>query len=176
MQSNDNYYSDNSQPTNHENSAFLGLGANLNEPSKQIIQAINAINALEKTTLIAQSSLYRTNPMGPQDQNDFINAVIEIKTALAPEELLNNLQTIEQQHGRVRKAERWGPRTLDIDVLTYAQQVINSARLTVPHYGIKERNFVLIPLFEICPSMVLPCGTSIETLVTEVGYQGIEKL
>nr|WP_196139664.1 2-amino-4-hydroxy-6-hydroxymethyldihydropteridine diphosphokinase [Aliikangiella sp. G2MR2-5] len=156
--------------------AYIGLGANLNEPQKQIEKALLAIGSLEKIVLQVCSSLYRSSPMGPQDQDDYINAVCRIHTTLTPEELLNELQQIELSQGRVRKDERWGPRTLDLDILLYASEQINTPRLTIPHYGIKQRNFVLIPLCEIEPELIFPDGKHIHELLESVGHQGIEKL
>ncbi|TQV75616.1 2-amino-4-hydroxy-6-hydroxymethyldihydropteridine diphosphokinase [Aliikangiella marina] len=156
--------------------AFIGLGANLNNPAQQIKSALRAIKQIPGTSLVKQSSLYETSPMGPQNQDNYINAVAAIDTYLEPLALLDELQKIENLHGRVRKAERWGPRTLDLDILLYNNTIIESPRLTVPHYGIKERNFVLIPLAEISDSLSLPDGTSIEQLVSNIDKQGIKRL
>jgi len=103
--------------------------------------------------------------MGPQDQPDYVNAVMSITTSLTPLALLDILQSIEQQQGRVRGAERWGPRTLDLDLLLYAEQVINLPRLKIPHPGLHERSFVLYPLFEIAPSLVIPGRGALATLL-----------
>lgn len=155
---------------------YVGLGANLDNPIRQLENAIGALNKIPETRLIQYSSFYRTAPMGPQDQNDYINAVAQLESQLSPLALLDQLQLIENNQGRVRKAERWGPRTLDLDILLIDDNNIESARLTVPHYGIKQRNFVLIPLLEIAPSLILPCGQSVAALVELVGQSGIEKL
>ena len=96
--------------------------------------------------------------MGPQDQPDYINAVVKIQTRLTPIQLLDCTQAIELEQGRVRKDERWGPRTLDLDIILYGNEVIDSERLTIPHYGMKEREFVLYPLAEIAPSITLRVG------------------
>ncbi|MGX9080354.1 2-amino-4-hydroxy-6-hydroxymethyldihydropteridine diphosphokinase, partial [Klebsiella pneumoniae] len=95
------------------------------------------------------SQLYGSRPMGPADQPDYVNAVVRLTTRLAPLALLDQLQSIELEQGRVRKEERWGPRSLDLDLLLYGAECIQSERLTVPHYGMKEREFVLLPLAEI---------------------------
>jgi 2-amino-4-hydroxy-6-hydroxymethyldihydropteridine diphosphokinase len=111
--------------------------------------------------------------MGPQNQPDYINAVVSIKTKLPPIELLNATQAIELEHGRVRKEERWGPRTLDLDILLYGEEVIDSERLIVPHYGMKNREFVLYPLAEIAPDLKLPDGTELSSLLKKVDKNGL---
>ena len=111
-------------------------------------------------------SFYRTPPLGPQDQPDYLNAAVALETSLAPEELLNHTQRIELQQGRVRKAERWGPRTLDLDIMLFGNEVINTERLTVPHYDMKNRGFMLWPLFEIAPELVFPDGEMLQNRLT----------
>lgn len=152
---------------------FIGLGANLAQPIAQLQQALIAIKALPNTKLVAASSFYGSKPMGPQDQPNYVNAVVAIDTSLAPLALLDLLQHIEQQQGRQRKAERWGPRTLDLDILLYGQQLINSERLTIPHYGLNQREFVLYPLAEIAPELILPNGTVLQDLLTQVPKNGL---
>jgi 2-amino-4-hydroxy-6-hydroxymethyldihydropteridine diphosphokinase len=111
--------------------------------------------------------------MGPQNQPDYINAVVAIQTELTPIELLDCTQKIEREQGRVRKDERWGPRTLDLDIVLYGNEVIDSERLIVPHYGMKEREFVLYPLAEIAPSLQLPDGTELTELLKIVDKNGL---
>lgn len=156
--------------------AYIGLGANLNQPVQQLQQAIRALQQLPCSELIAVSSLYGSKPMGPQDQPDYVNAVAALDTTLEAEALLDALQQIEQLHGRQRKAERWGPRTLDLDILLYGTLVINSSRLTVPHYGLHQREFVLYPLYEIAPQLQLPDGTVLSSLLARVPLNGLQKL
>lgn len=144
---------------------YIALGSNQGDPVQHVQTACTALRALPHSELISCSSLYRSAPMGPQDQPSYINAVLALDTELAPEALLNQLQAIEQEHGRVRKAERWGPRTLDLDILLYGDQVIRSERLQVPHYHMHARAFVLYPLAEIAPALQLPDGTSLDTLL-----------
>lgn len=156
--------------------AYIGLGANLNQPVQQLQQAIRALQQLPSSELIAVSSLYGSKPMGPQDQPDYVNAVAALDTTLEAEALLDALQQIEQLHGRQRKAERWGPRTLDLDILLYGTLVINSSRLTVPHYGLHQREFVLYPLYEIAPQLQLPDGTVLSSLLAQVPLNGLQKL
>ncbi|GAA0551778.1 2-amino-4-hydroxy-6-hydroxymethyldihydropteridine diphosphokinase [Rheinheimera aquimaris] len=155
---------------------YIGLGANLNQPVQQLQQAIEALQQLPCSELIAVSSLYGSKPMGPQDQPDYVNAVAALDTTLEAEALLDALQQIEQLHGRQRKAERWGPRTLDLDILLYGTLVINSSRLTVPHYGLHQREFVLYPLYEIAPQLQLPDGTVLSSLLAQVPLNGLQKL
>ena len=131
------------------NIAYIGLGANLAEPQAQLQRALAVLESHPQLELKTHSRLYGSKPMGPQDQPDYVNAVAEIATTLEAEALLDVLQQIEQQHGRVRKAERWGPRTLDLDILLFNQAIINTPRLTIPHYGMAEREFVVYPLLEI---------------------------
>ncbi|MDN5969650.1 MAG: 2-amino-4-hydroxy-6-hydroxymethyldihydropteridine diphosphokinase, partial [Enterobacterales bacterium] len=110
---------------------YIALGSNLANPLHQVQSALNALAELPQTKLIATSSLYRTPPLGPQDQPDYLNAVVALDTDLSAENLLDHTQKIEQEHGRVRKDERWGPRTLDLDILLFGDEIINTERLTV---------------------------------------------
>ena len=155
---------------------YIGLGANLANPVQQLELAIATLRQLPQSHLVAVSSLYGSKPMGPQDQPDYVNAVAAIDTTLLPEQLLDALQQIEQNQGRQRKDERWGPRTLDLDILLYGDQVINTERLTVPHYGLKLREFVLYPLAEIAAELQLPDGTVLSSLLKQVPLNGLQKL
>lgn len=154
---------------------YIGLGANLAQPLAQLQQAVAALRLLPASQLVAVSSFYGSKPMGPQDQPDYVNAVAALDTELLPEALLDALQQIEQQQGRQRKDERWGPRTLDLDILLYGNDIINSERLTVPHYGLKQREFVLYPLAEIAPNLSLPDGTVLSSLLEQVPLNGLQK-
>lgn len=153
--------------------AYIAVGSNLGDPVTQATQAIKALESLPESRVLQASKLYTSTPMGPQDQPDYINAVVKIETALSPIELLNATQAIEQKHGRLRKEERWGPRTLDLDMLLYGEQVIDIPRLQVPHYGMKEREFVLYPLFEIEPDLILPDGSVLAELIQNVERNGL---
>ena len=155
---------------------YIGLGVNLAQPLAQLQQAVTALRLLPASQLVAVSSFYGSKPMGPQDQPDYVNAVAAIDTTLTAEQLLDALQQIEQQQGRKRKAERWGPRTLDLDILLYGNQVIATERLTVPHYGLRVREFVLYPLYEIAPQLNLPDGTVLSSLLAQVSQNGLQKL
>tara|TARA_B110000196_G_scaffold173612_1_gene148985 strand:+ start:1176 stop:1655 length:480 start_codon:yes stop_codon:yes gene_type:complete len=146
---------------------YIGLGANLDQPQQQLEQALIELAQLPHSELISHSSLYHSKPVGPQDQPDYINAVALIETTLSPLELLDALQQLEQDHGRIRK-RHWGERTLDLDIILIDHQVIESERLTVPHPFAQQRSFVLVPLAEIAPQLVFPDGVALEQLLTEL--------
>lgn len=114
--------------------------------------------------------------MGPQDQPDYVNAVCHLTTSLSPLALLDVLQQIELEHGRERKGERWGPRTLDLDMLMYNELRMKNERLTLPHYGMQEREFVLVPLFEIAPDLVMQDGQKLATWVHKCSLNGLQRL
>ena len=136
--------------------AAVGLGSNIDDPKQQLATAFTEIAELPGCRLLAASPLYRSKPMGPSNQPDFINAAATLITTLSPEELLARLRKIEDSHSRDRSVERWGPRSLDLDLLLYAHRVIETPKLAVPHAGIAERNFVLLPLADIAPAWVVP--------------------
>ncbi|MFT5758076.1 MAG: 2-amino-4-hydroxy-6-hydroxymethyldihydropteridine diphosphokinase [Alteromonadaceae bacterium] len=154
--------------------AFIGLGSNLSDPQTQIVNAIDAIAQIDNSSIEAVSSLYYSRPMGPQDQPDYMNAVLSLNSNLPALVLLDALQAIENKSGRVRKDERWGARILDLDILLYGSDIINTERLTIPHYGIKSREFVLLPLAEIAPELYLPDGDSIHTLSKSIDSNGLK--
>ncbi|MDY6979672.1 MAG: 2-amino-4-hydroxy-6-hydroxymethyldihydropteridine diphosphokinase [Pseudomonadota bacterium] len=156
---------------------YIALGSNLDDPLAQVRRALAELARMEGATLRAASSLYRSSPMGPADQPDYINAVAALETGLAPHALLDALQAIEQAHGRQRGAQRWGPRTLDLDVLLYGQETIDDQRLTIPHPGISERAFVLFPLQEIvAPDFMIPGYGSLQELLPRVEADRPERL
>lgn len=135
--------------------ATIGLGANLNDPAAQVEYALAELGRLPGTRLIAHSSLYASAPVGYVDQPDFINAVAQVETTLAPRALLDALLDIEHRHGRERSF-RNAPRTLDLDLLLYGDAHFHEAALTLPHPRMCERGFVLLPLLEIAPDTVIP--------------------
>ena len=151
--------------------AYIALGSNLASPLEQVNAAINAIREIPESRIVALSSFYRTPPLGPQDQPDYLNAAVALETTLEPDALLDHTQRIELQQGRVRKAERWGPRTLDLDIMLFGDRIIRSERLTVPHYDMKNRGFMLWPLFEIAPDLHFPDGLSLHHLLTHLGAE-----
>lgn len=157
-------------------SAYIGLGSNLGEPIKQLELARIAIQNLDDVEETALSGLYSSPPMGPSDQPDYVNAVMAVKTWLAPHTLLKGLQTIENAQGRVRVGERWGPRTLDLDILLYGEEMIITANLTVPHIGIAERAFVLYPLADIAPDIEVPGRGSLNFLLSQCQKGGLRRL
>ena len=142
--------------------AFLGLGSNLGERGYYLREAIEGLKDLN-IEILAESGIYETEPWGVRDQPMYWNQVIEIETALAPLELLHACQAIEQRLGRVRK-EHWGSRTIDIDLLIYDNEVSNTAELTLPHPYLEKREFVLAPLREIAPNLILPSGRSVQAV------------
>lgn len=155
---------------------FIGLGSNLDNPSLQLKKALEALKKIKDSQLIKVSQFYRGLPMGPQDQPDYINAVAEIKTELSAEQLLNELQKIENGQGRIRE-QRWGARTLDLDVLLYGDEVINTERLTVPHSGMKERNFVLYPLSELVDeNFNIPNMGTMKELIASCSIDELQRL
>jgi 2-amino-4-hydroxy-6-hydroxymethyldihydropteridine pyrophosphokinase len=148
--------------------AYIALGSNLASPLDQVNAAIAALGEIPQSRIVAVSSLYRTPPLGPPDQPDYLNAAVALETTLAPEALLDHTQRIELQQGRVRKAERWGPRTLDLDIMLFGGLTLNTQRLTVPHYDMKNRGFMLWPLFEIAPDLHFPDGTSLRATLEQL--------
>ena len=136
--------------------AYVGLGSNLNRPARQIETALELLGAIPRTRLVSVSSLYRSAPFGGIEQPDFVNAAAALLTQLGPDELLSELKDIEARQGRERNDQRWGPRVLDLDLLVHATAVVDEPGITVPHPGIGERNFVLLPLLEIAPELVIP--------------------
>lgn len=163
--------------------AFIGLGSNLAGPvdavsmdsQAQVQQALDSIAAHPDIKVRAVSSFFQTEAIGPGEQPDYINAAAQLETTLQPLQLLDFLQSIENQQGRVRTI-RWGARTLDLDILLFDQQIIDSKRLQVPHPRIQERGFVLAPLYELAPDLQLPKGENIHQLLANCSMQGIVKL
>lgn len=155
--------------------AFIALGANLDQPVQQVSRALRELDEIERTHVVAVSSLYRTAPVGYADQPDFINAVAQVETALSPHALLDELHVIEERHGRLRSF-RNAPRTLDLDLLTYADLMLDEDGLTLPHPRLHERAFVLMPLAEIAPHAPIPGREDALRLLSRVDKSGIEKI
>ena len=158
-----------------ESDAWIGLGSNLDNPVDQIKTAVAELDALADCSLRAVSSLYRSPPMGPADQPDYVNAVARLGTRLPALALLAALQDIEARHGR-KRGRHWGERTLDLDLLIYGRDVIATQRLTVPHPGIAERNFVLYPLAELDRGLVIPGLGGIEDLLERCPDEGLSRI
>lgn len=155
--------------------AYIGLGSNLDDPAQQLRRALAALAHLPQTHLAGCSRFYRSVPLGPQDQPDYVNAVAVLDTTQAPVALLDALQAIETAQGRVRTLH-WGPRTLDLDLLLYGNETLATPRLTVPHSGLALRNFVLYPLAELAPELVLPDGRTLATLLAQCDAAGLALL
>ena len=164
--------------------AYIGLGSNLGDPVDQVQRALLELGEMPQSKCTCHSSLYRSAPMvlgnsapdaGPQDQPDYINAVAELDTALNPLDLLRELQFLELMHKRTR-GERWAPRTLDLDILLYDDRISESPELIVPHPGLYERNFVLYPLTEIAPDLVIPGAGQLGDLLGSCERGNLENL
>ena len=133
---------------------YIALGSNLDDPVKQITTAFQELAAMDQCQLLACSSLWSSKPVGPQDQPDYVNATVALETILLPEQLLDALQALERAHHRI-KTRHWGERTLDLDILSYGDINVSSERLTIPHPQMIFRSFVLLPLAEIAPTLVI---------------------
>jgi len=157
-------------------SCWIGLGSNLDDPLHHLRQARLELAATPLTHLVRSSSLYRSAPMGPADQPDYLNAVIELLTELTPLSLLRALQRIEFGHGRVRTGVHWGARTLDLDLLLYGGETIAEPSLVVPHPGIAERVFVLEPLHECAPALEITGLGRVESLLAAAPDGDLERL
>jgi 2-amino-4-hydroxy-6-hydroxymethyldihydropteridine diphosphokinase len=156
--------------------AYIGIGSNLNDPVAQVKEAVEELTSLPDSLLVGRSSLYGCKPMGPQDQPDYVNAVVALDTLLSPEDLLDALQRIEQVQGRERGGEHWGPRIIDLDLLLYGRSVIDTPGLQVPHPGLHERDFVIIPLAEIAGNLTIPGRGLLTSLINRVENHSLKKL
>jgi 2-amino-4-hydroxy-6-hydroxymethyldihydropteridine diphosphokinase len=156
--------------------AYVALGSNLDQPLIQIERAFAALAKLPRSRLIARSRLYKTQPLGPQDQPEFINAAAGLLTMLAPRELLVELKRLERELGRAEPVVRWGPRVIDLDLLVYADARISEDDLTVPHRGLPDRNFVLYPLRDLAPELLVPGHGRVSQLAARVGGAGLALL
>lgn len=156
--------------------AYIGLGCNLGDRKATLNSAVDALENHQQCSDVVMSALYETDPMGPQDQPDYLNAVASVNTGLDAHRLLQFLQSIEQEHGRERDGTRWGVRTLDLDLLMFGDSVIDTPTLTVPHAGIAERSFVLYPLYDLAPELVIPGHGLITELMSQCRQFGIRRL
>ena len=155
---------------------YIGLGSNLGESQDTLAAALKVLKSNDAIKNIEVSSYYQSKPHGPQDQPDYLNAVAGFETSLDPEVLLDLLQAIEKKYGRVRTGERWTARTLDLDILLYGQQVINTPRLIVPHLWMTRREFVLYPLYELAPDLCLPDGGPLKDYLKKVSDDTLVRL
>jgi len=153
---------------------YIALGSNLGNPRQQLESALEALRNHAQLTLLGHSPWYRSKAIGPGQQADYLNGVAAIASELSAPEILAVLQAIELDHGRER-GERWGPRTLDLDLLLYGDEEFESDELTLPHPRLTERNFVLYPLYDLAPALALPCGTSLESLLARCPREGLQR-
>jgi len=156
--------------------AYVALGSNLDDPRAQVERALAALDGLPDTRCVLRSSLYRTRPFGPVEQPDFVNAVAGVLTLLDPATLLSRLKALEAQLGRERPVVRWGPRRIDLDLLVHGDARLSQPDLAVPHPGIAERAFVLVPLAEIAPDLVVPGAGRVRDLLGRVDSTDLERL
>jgi len=155
--------------------AYIGVGSNLGDSRARVRAAFDALAAMPRTRLLSRSRLYRTRPFGPVQQGDFINAAAGLETQMSARELLAAIRGIEAAAGRVRD-QRWGPRTLDLDLLVYGTERIDSPELTLPHPGIAERGFVLAPLTDIAPELAVPGVGRVDELSRALADDGIAEI
>jgi 2-amino-4-hydroxy-6-hydroxymethyldihydropteridine diphosphokinase len=154
---------------------YIGMGSNLADPAEQLRSAVEALGQLPQTTLVGVSAFYQSDSLLP-GQPRYTNAVAALDSSLSPIQLLDALQAIENDQGRER-LERWGPRTLDLDILLFGDRLIDEPRLKVPHYQIQERAFVLYPLAELAPAdLHLPDGRTLADLLAACPFIGLERL
>lgn len=156
--------------------AHVALGANLGDPRAQVLAAIEALAALPRTQLLARSRLYLTPPWGVTAQPPFVNAVAQLDTQLSPDDLLDEMLRLEREAGRMRDGERWGPRTLDLDLLLYGDTMCDDERLTLPHPRIAGRAFVLLPLADLDPDLEIPGQGRVADLLAQVDAQDCRPL
>ena len=154
---------------------YIGLGANLGHPPGQLNAALTHIAARPRVRLVAQSSFYRSAPLGPAGQPDYCNAACSVDTDLTPDDLLTALHAIERDMGRQRPPVRWAPRLIDLDLLHVEGVSLRTARLTLPHPELARRNFVLVPLAEIAPTLVLPGLGKVKDLARDIGSAGLQR-
>ena len=155
---------------------FIGLGSNLESPAQQLQQAIDRIASIPQTKLVAVSPFYGSTAVGQGEQPDYVNAAAQLETELDAHALLDQLQAIEQSQGRVRGPVQWVPRTLDLDLLLYDLECIETERLNVPHPRMTERNFVLQPLLDLNPELCMPDGRRIQNLLNQLSQNGLWQL
>jgi 2-amino-4-hydroxy-6-hydroxymethyldihydropteridine diphosphokinase len=152
---------------------YVAIGSNLDDPPAQVRAAFDALARLEGSRLIARSKLYRTRPLGPADQPEFLNAAAGLLTMLTPRELFGALKRIEAEQGRAHPIVRWGPRRIDLDLLLHGDARIDEPDLTIPHHGLTQRNFVLYPLRDIAPDLLIHGHGRIRELAARAGSDGL---
>ena len=147
--------------------AYIGLGSNLGDSFQFLQNAVDALQQQPEISLTSVSPVYQSKPQGPQDQPDYLNAVVEIATRLSPQTLLQCTQSIEDHNQRQRTGERWGARTLDLDILLYNHTIINQSNLVIPHPWMCKRSFVIYPLYDIAPELILPNGKRLQSCLAD---------
>ncbi len=155
--------------------AYVAIGSNLNHPQARVLEAFARLAALHTVRSVLRSRLYESRPMGPQDQPNFVNAAAGLLTQAGPRELLDDLLAVEQAMGRNRQ-QRWGPRVIDLDLIWMLGETVDEPGLTVPHPGVSMRNFVLYPLADIAPALVIPGHGKVSELLNSIGGDGISVL
>lgn len=156
--------------------AYVALGSNLDDPSAQVLRAFDALAGLPGSRLVAKSSLYRSPPLGPVAQPDFVNAVAGLLTTLSPADLLAELKRLEERLGRAQPVVRWGPRRIDLDLLVHGIHRVTEPGLTVPHPGLAERAFVLGPLAEIAPDLDVPDMGRVRALAARLTSSALQRI
>ena len=154
---------------------YIGLGSNLDDPQYQLKKAIISLGIVPSTSVVKTSSFYKSKPIGPQDQPDYINAVVELATELSAHVLLDYLRGIENEHGREREI-KWGARTLDLDILLFGDEIIQDDHLVIPHVEMHKRGFVLLPLDEISPDCMIPGFGAVSSLLQQINTDDLVKL
>lgn len=160
----------------HWHPAYVALGSNLSDPARQVESAIDALAGLTASSLVLRSSLWKSRPLGPRDQPDFINAVAGMLTTETPQAFLAALKELERRLGRTQPVVRWGPRVIDLDLLLYGDRQADEPDLTLPHAGLHQRNFVLYPLAEIAAELWVPGHGRVRTLKHRAAGDGLERL
>ena len=155
---------------------YIGMGSNLNDPVAQVLEAVEELEMIPDTILAERSTLYSCKPMGPKDQPDYVNAVVAMDTLLSADELHKALISIEDLQGRSRDGDKWGPRIIDLDLLLYGNSTIDTPALTVPHPGMHERDFVIIPLEELAGNLNIPGRGHLYSLINKCKSHSLKKL
>jgi 2-amino-4-hydroxy-6-hydroxymethyldihydropteridine diphosphokinase len=160
----------------HWHPAYVALGSNLSDPARQVESAIKALAGMAGARLVSRSSLWKSRPLGPPDQPDFVNAVAGLLTTATPRAFLAALKELERRLGRTQPVVRWGPRVIDLDLLLYGDRQADEPDLTLPHAGLHQRNFVLYPLAEIAAELWVPGHGRVRTLQHRAAGDGLERL
>ncbi|VFP86806.1 2-amino-4-hydroxy-6-hydroxymethyldihydropteridinepyrophosphokinase [Candidatus Erwinia haradaeae] len=158
------------------NRVYLLLGSNLANPLRQISSALEKVASITKSYIVSTSFVYETPPYGPENQPNFFNVAVALDTCLDPQSLLSSTQCIEIEQGRIRQEPRWGARTLDIDMMLFGNITLKTPQLTIPHYDLHNRAFMMIPLLEIAPSICLPNGQRLSVILGTLDHEIINNI